>query len=84
VQVRRDYATKERVSLTTFYLVSVPGRAAFFAAHGSGTQAVLIPASSDASIDAVAEVPVQAQRLLQDLRAAILRDDAFEAKRSQQ
>jgi hypothetical protein len=82
VQGRRDYATKERVSLTTFYLVSVPARAAFFAAHGSGTQAVLIPASSDASIDAVAEVPVQAQRLLQDLRAAILRDDAFEAKRA--
>ena len=81
VQARRDYATKQRVPLTTFYLVSVPGRAAFFAAHGSGAQAVLIPASSDPSIDAVAEVPVQAQRLLQDLRAVILRDDAFEAKR---
>jgi hypothetical protein len=82
VQVRRDYATKEHVSLTTFYLVSVPERAAFFAAHGSGSQAVMIPASSDPSIDAVAEVPVQAQLQLQNLRAAIVREDTFEAKRA--
>jgi len=82
VQGRRDYATKEHLSLRTFYLVSVPGRAAFFAAHGPGTQAVLIPASSDPSINATGEVPAPAARLLQDLRVAIQKDDAFAAKRA--
>jgi hypothetical protein len=81
VQARNTYATKERLSPDRFYLVSVPGRAAFFAAHGRDNRAVLIPASSDPSINVVAEVPVPAVQAFKDLSAAIKRDDAFAAKR---
>jgi hypothetical protein len=76
VQARRDYTKKKRLSPGTFYLVSIPGRAAFFAAHGTGGQAVLLPASSDPSINAVAEMPIPAVRLFRDLRAAIQREGA--------
>jgi hypothetical protein len=80
VQARSNYAKKENLSPETFYLLSVPGRAAFFAAHGRDKQAVLIPASSDPSIKAVAEVPVLAVKMLGQLSAAIKRDDALAAK----
>lgn len=79
VQARRDYATKEGLLPATFYLVSVPGRAAFFAAHGMGTQAILIPASSDPSISAIAETPAPAPPLLKNLSTVIRRDDVLSA-----
>ncbi len=80
VQARSNYAKKENLSPETFYLLSIPGRAAFFAAHGRDKQAVLIPASSDPSIKAVAEVPVPAVKMLSEVSAAIKRDDALVAK----
>jgi hypothetical protein len=75
VDARNNYAKKENLSLDTFYLVSIPGRAAFFAAHGRDKQAVLIPASSDPSINAEAEVAVPAVEMLKQVSAAIRRDD---------
>jgi hypothetical protein len=54
VEARLQYATEHHISPKDFYMVSVPGLAAFFVAHGYGGQAVLIPASNDPLIGAVA------------------------------
>jgi hypothetical protein len=53
-EARLQYATEHQISPKDFYMVSVPGLAAFFVAHGYGGQAVLIPASNDPLIGAVA------------------------------
>jgi len=54
VEARLQYAAEHHISPKDFYMVSVPGLAAFFVAHGYGSQAVLIPASNDPLIGAVA------------------------------
>ena len=54
VEARLQYAAEHQLSPKDFYMVSVPGRAAFFVAHGYGSQAVLIPASNDPLIAASA------------------------------
>jgi Peptidase_C39 like family len=74
VDVRARYAAPQHLPLDSFYMVSVPGEVAFFAAHGKGKQAVLIPASTDPSIDAVAGKAVPAERQLKRLILAVRRD----------
>jgi hypothetical protein len=54
VETRLQYAAEHDLNPKDFYMVSVPGLAAFFVAHGYGSQAVLIPASNDPLIGAVA------------------------------
>jgi len=54
VEARLQYATEHQISPKDFYMVSVPGLSAFFVAHGYGGQAVLIPASNDPLIGAMA------------------------------
>ena len=55
VEVRARYAGEQHLRHSDFYVVSVPGMVAFFAAHGTDARtAVLIPASSDPAIGAVA------------------------------
>jgi Peptidase_C39 like family len=65
VDVRARYAAQRHLPLHSFYMVSVPGEVAFFAAYGKGKKAILIPASTDPTIDAVAggAVPAEAQLL---------------------
>ena len=77
VQSRSRYAAEHHLNVKDFYLLSVPGRAAFFVGFGVGSKAVLIPASSDPSIGAVAGVAVPAARQLRQLVAAIDKDDAL-------
>jgi hypothetical protein len=52
-------------------MVSVPGEVAFFAAYGQGKKAILIPASTDPTIDAVAGRAVLAEGQLGRLIDAI-------------
>ena len=54
VDVRARYAERQHLRLDSFYMVSVPGEVAFFAAHGEGKKAVLIPASTDPTIASIA------------------------------
>jgi hypothetical protein len=74
VDVRASYAAQQHLSLDSFYMVSVPGEVAFFAAHGEGMAAVLIPASTDPSIGAVAGEPAPANQQLSKLILAIQHD----------
>lgn len=76
VQARRKYAEGHHLNPKNFYMVSVPGIAAFFAAHGTGHQAVLIPASSDPLIGAVAGTAIPAATEFKRMREAINRLDA--------
>jgi len=55
-------------------MVSVPGEVAFFAAYGKGKQAILIPASTDPRIGAVAGKGVPAEPQLRKLIQVIQRD----------
>ena len=75
VEARDRYARKHNLNVRNFYMVSVPGRAAFFAGIGEGSHAMLLPASTDPSINAVAGKAVPAQKQLGLLVAAIERDD---------
>jgi hypothetical protein len=74
VDVRARYAAQRHLPLHSFYMVSVPGEVAFFAAYGRGKKAVLIPASTDPTIDAVAGRAVPAEKQLRKLIEAIQRD----------
>jgi hypothetical protein len=75
VQARARYAKDHGLADRDFYMVSVPGRAAFFAGFGLGAKAVLIPASSDPSISATAGRAVSAELQLKRVADAIHRDD---------
>jgi hypothetical protein len=74
VDVRARYAAQQHLPLDGFYMVSVPGEVAFFAAYGKGKKAVLIPASTDPTIDAVAGRAVPAKEQLSKLIDAIRTD----------
>jgi hypothetical protein len=74
VDVRARYAAQQHLPIDSFYMVSVPGEVAFFAAYGKGKKAVLIPASTDRTIDAVAGKAVLADKQLRKLIHAIRRD----------
>ena len=74
VAFRARYAAREHLPVDSFYMVSVPGEVAFFAAYGKGKKATLIPASTDPSIGAVAGVAVLADKQLRKLKQAIQRD----------
>lgn len=74
VDVRARYAKQKHLPLHSFYMVSVPGEVAFFAAYGQGEKAVLIPASTDPTIDAVAGQAVPAREQLGKLIVAIQSD----------
>jgi hypothetical protein len=74
VDVRARYAAQRRLPLHRFYMVSVPGEVAFFAAYGQRKKAVLIPASTDPTIDAVAGNAVPAGEQLSKLIVAIQND----------
>jgi hypothetical protein len=74
VKVRAAYAAQHRLPLKSFYMVSVPGEVAFFAAYGQGKKAILIPASTDPTIHAVAGVAVPAGQQLKELIVAIEND----------
>ena len=76
VQARLKYAERHHLNPKNFYMVSVPGLAAFFAAYGNGRRAVLIPASSDPLIGAVAGTAIPAATQLNRMREAINRLDA--------
>lgn len=74
VDVRARYAAQQHLELNSFYMVSVPGEVAFFAAHGKGAQAVLIPASTDPLIGAVAGAAEPADQQLRRLILVVQRD----------
>ncbi len=74
VEVRARYAAQQHLELSSFYMVSVPGEVAFFAAHGKGRQAVLIPASTDPLIGAVAGEPTPADQQLRRLILVVQHD----------
>jgi hypothetical protein len=74
VDVRARYAVQRHLPLHSFYMVSVPGEVAFFAAYGIGKKAILIPASTDPTIDAVAGGAVPAEAQLRKLIDAIQSD----------
>jgi peptidase C39-like protein len=74
VDVRTRYAAQRHLPLHRFYMVSVPGEVAFFAAYGKGKKAVLIPASTDPTIDAVAGNAVPASKQLRKLIEVIQND----------
>jgi hypothetical protein len=74
VDVRARYAAQRHLPLHKFYMVSVPGEVAFFAAYGQRKKAVLIPASTDPTIDAVAGNAVPAGEQLLKLIAVIQND----------
>jgi hypothetical protein len=76
VKARDNYATEHHLPTRSFYVVSIPGRAAFFAAYGRGNDAVLIPASTDPSINAVEGKPAPAATQLEYVAIAIHRDDS--------
>jgi len=67
VDVRATQAARRHLPLESFYMVSVPGEVAFFAAYGKGKNAILIPVSTDRSIGAVAGVAMPAEKQLTDL-----------------
>jgi hypothetical protein len=71
VAFRASYAKRKHLPVESFYMVSVPGEVAFFAAYGRGKQAILIPASTDPSIGAVAGKGVLADTQLRKLITAI-------------
>ncbi|HTT01468.1 MAG TPA: hypothetical protein VMG11_05205 [Steroidobacteraceae bacterium] len=71
VQVRARYAKARHLPDRDLYMVSVPGREAFFAAYGVGNMAVLIPASNDPSIGATAGKAEPAMQQLGRLAAAV-------------
>jgi len=73
-KVRARYGRQHHIPLGDFYMVSVPGEVAFFAAHGKGRKAILIPASTDPKIDAVAGQGVLADTQLRKLIEVIQRD----------
>lgn len=81
VEVRASYASDHHVSLDSLYMVSVPGEVAFFAAYGRGTRAVLIPASTDPTVAAVAGRPILADKQLRKLIQVIQRDLQTERRR---
>jgi hypothetical protein len=72
--VRARYAAQQHLPLDSFYMVSVPGEVAFFAAYCKGKKAALIPASTDPTIDPVAGTVVLADKQLRKLMDAIQRD----------
>jgi len=74
VAVRAGYAKEQHVPVDSLYMVSVPGEVAFFAAYGRGPKAILIPASTDPTIDAVAGRGVPADKQLRKLIQVIRRD----------
>ncbi len=74
VEVRATYAAKNQLPVDSFYMVSVPGEVAFFAAHGTGQHAILIPASTDPLIGAVAGQAAPAGQQLSKLILAAERD----------
>jgi len=74
VDVRARYHKAQNIPLKSFYVVSVPGEVAFFAAYGKGKQAILIPASTDPRIGAVAGKGVPAEPQLRKLIQVIQRD----------
>lgn len=81
VDVRARYAAQRQLPLDSFYMVSVPGEVAFFAAYGKGKKAILIPASTDPTIDAVAGRAVPAEQQLRKLILEIQRDLQRDADR---
>ena len=74
VDVRATYAARHHLPREDFYMVSVPGEVAFFAAYGRGKAAILIPASTDPTTDTFAGVSMPAERALKELILAIQRD----------
>jgi hypothetical protein len=74
VAFRASYAKRKHLPVDRFYMVSVPGEVAFFAAYGKGKNAILIPASTDPTIDAVAGKAVLADKQLLKLILAIQSD----------
>ena len=74
VNVRAGYAARKHLPLGSFYMVSVPGEVAFFAAYGKGKTAILIPASTDRTIGARAGEPVLAEKQLRTLIRVIRGD----------
>jgi hypothetical protein len=74
VAFRARYAAQKHLRVDSFYMVSVPGEVAFFAAYGKGKSAILIPASTDPTIDAVAGKAVLADKQLRKLVVAIQSD----------
>jgi Peptidase_C39 like family len=81
VNVRAEYAARRHLPLDSFYMVSVPGEVAFFAAYGRGNKAILIPASTDSTIGALAGVAAPADRQLKELIFAIRRDLLLDSDR---
>jgi hypothetical protein len=75
-EFRARYAKEKSLRVRSFYMVSVPGEVAFFAAYGQGRNAILIPASTstDPLNIARAGVAVPAAKQLKDLIAVIRRD----------
>jgi hypothetical protein len=69
-EYRSAYADKHGMPVSRFYMLSVPALSAFFAATGSGSSTVLIPASDDESIGAKAGVAQSAGQLIPQLIAA--------------
>ena len=74
VAFRARYAGQKHLPVASFYMVSVPGEVAFFAAHGKGKNAIFIPASTDPAIKAVAGKAAPGAKLLTALIREI-RDD---------
>jgi len=64
VQFRAHYAKLKNLPVKSFYMVSVPGEVAFFAAYGNGKKAILIPVSMDPVTGATPDVAVPAEKLL--------------------
>jgi hypothetical protein len=67
VAFRARYAAQKHLPVESFYMVSVPGEVTFFAAHGTGKNAIFIPASTDPTIKAVASKAAPAAQLLKAL-----------------
>jgi hypothetical protein len=67
VAFRARYAAQKHLSVRRFYMVSVPGEVAFFAAYGKGKNAIFIPASTDPNIQAIAGKAAPAAQLLKEL-----------------
>jgi len=80
VNARLRYADEHHLNPKDFYMVSVPGLAAFFVAHGYGSEAVLISASNDPLIGAVAGSATPAAAQLGRLVDTINRQAAAPSK----